>query len=55
MIRVEDSDEVEDNTGKDVEVPIKVIPMPIPTPPFPKRLVKKTQDGKYLPFITMLK
>ena len=27
---VEDSGEVEDNTGKDAEVPIKVIPMPKP-------------------------
>ena len=32
---VEGSGEVEDNTGKDVEVPIKVIPMPKPPPPFP--------------------
>ena len=52
---VESSGEAEDSTRKDVEVHIKVIPMPIPTPPFPKRLVKKTEDGKYLPFITMLK
>ena len=52
---VEDSDEVEDNTGKDDEVPIKVIPMPRPPPPFPQRLVKKTKDGKYRHFITMLK
>ena len=29
--------------------------MPRPPPPFPQRLVKKTEDGKYRPFITMLK
>ena len=41
------SGEVEDNTGKDVEVTIKVIHMPRSPPPFPQRLVKKTEDGKY--------
>ena len=51
---VEGSGEAEDSTGKDVEVPIKVILMPIP-PPFPQRLVKKTEDVKYRRFITMLK
>ena len=44
---VEGSGEVEDNTGKDAEVPTKVIPMPRPPPPFPQRLVKKTNHGKY--------
>ena len=29
--------------------------MPRPPPPFPQRLVKKTEDGKYRRFITMLK
>ena len=29
--------------------------MPRPPPPFPQRLVKKTKDGKYRRFITMLK
>ena len=29
--------------------------MPIPPPPFPQRLVKKTEDGKYRRFITILK
>ena len=29
--------------------------MTSPPPPFPQRLVKKTQDGKYRLFITMLK
>ena len=52
---VEGSGEVEDNTGKDVKVPIRVISMPIPPPPFPQRLVKKSDDGKYRHFITMLK
>ena len=40
---------------KNTEVPIKVIPMPIPQPPFRQRLVKKTNDGKYRRFITMLR
>ena len=34
---------------------MKVIPMPRPPPPFPQRLVKKTEDGKDQCFITMLK
>ena len=29
--------------------------MPRPPPPFPQRLVKETEDGKYRRFITMLK
>ena len=49
---IEGSGAVEDNTGKDAEVHIKVILMP--RPPFPQRLVKKTEDGKYRRFITML-
>ena len=52
---VEGSGEAEDSTGKDAEVPIKVIPMPRPPPHFPQRLVKKTEEGKYRRFITMLK
>ncbi|TMW87781.1 hypothetical protein EJD97_019473, partial [Solanum chilense] len=52
---VEGSGEVEESNGKDAEVPMKVIPMPRPPPPFPQRLVKKTEDGKYRRFITMLK
>ena len=52
---VKGSVEEEESNGKDAEVPIKVIPMPRPPPPFPERLVKKTEDGKYLCFITMLK
>ena len=31
---IEGSGEVENNTGKDGEVPIKVIPIPRPPPPF---------------------
>ena len=52
---VKDSGEAEESTEKDAEVPMKVIPMPRPPPPFPKRLVKKIEDGKYRRFITMLK
>ena len=52
---VKGSDEEEESNGKDAEVPMKVIPMPRPPPPFPQRLVKKTEDGKYWRFITMLK
>ena len=43
----------ENGTGKDTEVPIKVIP--IHRPPFPQRFVKKIEDGKYRRFKTMLK
>ena len=52
---VKGSVEEEESNGKDAEVPMKVIPMPRPPPPFPQRLVKKTEDGKYRRFITMLK
>ena len=52
---VEVSGEFEDKMVKDVEVPQKVTPMHRPPPPFPQRLVKKTEDGKYRHFITMLK
>ena len=52
---VKGSSEAEGSNAKDAEVPIKVIPMPRPPPPFPQRLVKKTEDGKYRCFITMLK
>ena len=36
---VEGSGEAEDRTGKDAEIPIKIIHMPRP-PPFSQRLVK---------------
>ena len=52
---VEVSGELEDKMVKAVEVPQKVTPMPRPPPPFPQTLVKKTKDGKYRHFITMLK
>ena len=52
---VKGSGEAEDSTGKDAEFPMKVNPMPRPPLPFPQRLVKKTEDGKYRCFITMLK
>ena len=49
------SGEAEESNGKEAELPKKVTPMPRPPPRFPQRLVKKTVDGKYLCFITMLK
>ena len=52
---VKSSGEDEESNGKDAEVHMKVIPMPRTPPPFPQRLVKKTEDGKYRRFITMLK
>ncbi|XP_049345386.1 uncharacterized protein LOC125809872 [Solanum verrucosum] len=54
-----DEDEIEavegpkDDTEKDVEVTQKVIPMLIPPPPFPQRLVKKNEE--YRRFIALLK
>ena len=38
---VKGSGEEEESTRKDAEIPMKVIPMPRPPPPFPQRLVKK--------------
>ena len=52
---VKGSGEAEESTGKEVDVPMKVIPMPRPPPTFPQILVKKTEDDKYRRFITMLK
>ena len=52
---VKGSVEEEESNGKDAEVLIKVIPMPRQPPQFTQRLVKKTEDGKYRRFITMLK
>ena len=52
---VKGSGEAEESNWKDAEVPINVIPMPRPPPPFPQILVKKTEDGKYRHFLTMLK
>ena len=52
---IKGSGEAEGSTGKYAEVPMKVIPMPRTPPPFPQILEKKTEDGKYRCFITMLK
>ena len=52
---VKGSGEEEESNGKDAKVPMKVIIMPTPPAPFPQRLVKKTKDGIYRCFITMLK
>ncbi|XP_069149252.1 uncharacterized protein [Solanum lycopersicum] len=52
---VEDNDELVDKVVKEAEIPQKVTPVPRPQPPFPQRLVKKTEDGKNCHFITMLK
>ena len=52
---VEVSGELEYKTGTEVEVPQKVTPMRKSPHPFPQRLVKKTEDGKFQCFITMLK
>ena len=52
---VKGSGEADESNGKDAEIPINVIPMPRPPPHFPQRSVKKTKDGKYRCFITMLK
>ncbi|XP_049394624.1 uncharacterized protein LOC125858885 [Solanum stenotomum] len=43
------------DTEKEAEVTQKVVPMSRPPPPFPHRLVKKTEEGKYCRFISMLK
>ncbi|KAK4737091.1 hypothetical protein R3W88_000788 [Solanum pinnatisectum] len=40
---------------KEVEIPQNIVPMPRLPPPFPQRLVKKTEEGKYRKFISMLK
>lgn len=38
-----------------MEITQKVVPMPRPPTPFPQRLVKKIEEGKYRMFICMLK
>jgi len=53
---VEDvSGELVDKLGNEVAIPENVTPIPRPQPPLLQRLVKKTGDGKYRHFITMLK
>ena len=52
---VEDSCELVDKSGKEAEIPQNMTHIPRPPPPFPQTLVKKTDNGKYLSFITMLK
>ncbi|KAK4706570.1 hypothetical protein R3W88_033869 [Solanum pinnatisectum] len=48
--------EIENSKDNDVvEVTQKVVPIPRPPSPFPQRLVKKTKEGKYHMFISMLK
>ncbi|XP_049344208.1 uncharacterized protein LOC125808575 [Solanum verrucosum] len=42
-------------TEKEAEITQKVVPMPRLPPPFPQRLVKKNEEGKYRRFISMLK
>ncbi|XP_049357125.1 uncharacterized protein LOC125821804 [Solanum verrucosum] len=55
-----DDDEIEvtgeskNATEKEAKITQKDVPMPRP-PPFPQRLVKKNEEGKYRRFITMLK
>uniref|UniRef100_M1DEV5 Integrase core domain containing protein n=1 Tax=Solanum tuberosum TaxID=4113 RepID=M1DEV5_SOLTU len=61
IYRERDDDEIEatgeskNATKKEAEVTQKVVPMTRPQPPFLQRLVKKTEEGKYRRFITMLK
>ncbi|KAK4708636.1 hypothetical protein R3W88_029561 [Solanum pinnatisectum] len=47
--------ESENATENEEEVSQKVVPIPRPPPPFPQRLVKKTEERKYRRFISMLK
>ena len=44
---VEDNGELVHKEVKQAEIPQKVIPIQRPPPPFPHRLVKNTEDGKY--------
>ena len=48
------SGQLVDKSGKEAELPQKVTPTPRPPPPFPQRLAKKIEDGKYRRFINIL-
>ncbi|XP_049357939.1 uncharacterized protein LOC125822566 [Solanum verrucosum] len=52
---IEVNEKPENATEKELEITQKVVPMPKPPPPFPQRLVKKTEEGKYSRFISILK
>ncbi|XP_049386175.1 uncharacterized protein LOC125850336 [Solanum stenotomum] len=52
---IEVAGESKNATEKEAEITQKVVPMPRPLPPFPQRLVKNNEEGKYRRFITMLK
>lgn len=52
---VETSQELGDVVTKEAESYQKVVPMPQLPPQFPKRLVKKMENGKYRCFFSMLK
>uniref|UniRef100_M1D967 Integrase core domain containing protein n=1 Tax=Solanum tuberosum TaxID=4113 RepID=M1D967_SOLTU len=52
---VEVRGESENATEKEAEISQKVVSIPRPLPPFPQRLEKKIEIGKYRRFITMLK
>ena len=52
---IEASEKLGDALAREVELSQKIVPTPRPEPPFPQRLVKKMEVGKYRRFITMLK
>ncbi|XP_055830954.1 uncharacterized protein LOC129899990 [Solanum dulcamara] len=45
----------DEKAGNTKDAAPTLIPMPRPPPPFPQRLKKKAEDGKFLKFISMLK
>ena len=52
---VDVSGELKGKTWKEYKVPQKITPIHRPPPLFPKRLVKKIENGKYWHFITIFK
>ena len=52
---IEASEKLGDALAREVELSQKIVPTPRPEPPFPQRLVKRTEDGKYRRFFTILK